>query len=43
MRGVTIFGVRDDRIVWARLYMEEVDRSGEGIDQAVQELTTSTE
>ena len=43
MRGVTIFGARDDRIVWARLYMEEVDRSGEGIDQAVQEITTSTE
>ena len=43
MRGVTIFGIQDDRIVWARLYMEEVDRTGEGIDQAVREITTSTE
>src|SRR5687767_10096996 len=24
MRGVTIFGVRDDRITWGRLYMEGV-------------------
>jgi hypothetical protein len=30
-------------MVWARLYMEEVDRSGEGIDQAVREITTSAE
>src|SRR4051812_6340223 len=25
MRGVTLFGVRDDRIVWGRLYMEETE------------------
>ena len=24
MRGVTIFGIRDDRIVWGRLYLEDV-------------------
>ena len=43
IRGVTIFGIQDDHIVWARLYMEEVDRTGEGIDQAVREIATSTE
>lgn len=39
MRGVTIMGTADDLIIWARLYMEPVDRSGEGIDEAVQTLT----
>ena len=24
MRGVTIFGIRDDRIAWGRLYLEDV-------------------
>lgn len=43
VRGVTIFGVQDDRILWGRLFMDEVDRSGEGIDQAVREITTSAE
>jgi ketosteroid isomerase-like protein len=32
MRGVTIFGVRDNRIVWGRLYMEPVQETGTGID-----------
>jgi hypothetical protein len=41
--GVTIFGVQDDRILWGRLFMDEVDRSGEGIDQAVREITTGAE
>jgi ketosteroid isomerase-like protein len=40
MRGVTIMGIAQDRIVWARLYMEPVDRSGERIDEAVQTLTS---
>ena len=43
VRGVTIFSVRDDRILWGRLFMDEVDRTGEGIDQAVREITTSAE
>jgi ketosteroid isomerase-like protein len=30
MRGVTIQGVRDDRIIWARLYMEPVQEGGAG-------------
>jgi hypothetical protein len=38
MRGVTIFGIRDDRILWGRLYLEDVE-GGQGIDQAVQHMT----
>jgi ketosteroid isomerase-like protein len=38
MGGVTILGVADDRIAWARLYMEEVEEAGEDIDQAVSRL-----
>lgn len=33
--GVIVFGVRDDRIAWARLYVEPVEQSGGGIDAAV--------
>lgn len=36
MRGVTIFGVQDDRIVWGRLYMEPVQVTGAGIDAQMQ-------
>jgi hypothetical protein len=39
MRGVTIMGVRDGRIDWARLYMEPVEEGGTGIDAAVQRLS----
>jgi ketosteroid isomerase-like protein len=42
MRGVTIFGVRDDRLVWGRLYLEDVE-AGQGIDQAVQHMVRRTE
>jgi hypothetical protein len=42
MRGVTIFGIRDDRIVWGRLYLEDV-QPGQGIDQAVQHMTGGTD
>jgi ketosteroid isomerase-like protein len=38
MRGVIVIGVRDDRIAWARLYMEPVEEGGTDIDAAVQEL-----
>jgi ketosteroid isomerase-like protein len=27
MRGVTLFGIEDDRIAWGRLYMEDVEGS----------------
>ena len=43
MRGVTILGIQHDRIVWGRLYLEDVDRSGENIDQAVRRMTTTAE
>ena len=38
MRGVTILVVRDDQIARMRLFMEEVDASGDDIDAAVQQL-----
>jgi hypothetical protein len=41
MRGVTIFGVRDDRIDWGRLYLEDVE-GGQGIDQAVHHMARGT-
>ena len=39
MRGVTLFGVRADKIAWARLYMEPVEEGGTDIEGAVQELS----
>ena len=39
MAGVIVFGVRDDRVAWARLYVEPVEHAGAGIDAAVQEMT----
>ena len=38
MRGVTVIGIRDDKIAWARLYMEPVEEGGGDIEAAVQEL-----
>ena len=43
MRGVTIFGIQHNRIMSGRLYMEDVDRSGGNIDQAVRRMTTTTD
>jgi ketosteroid isomerase-like protein len=37
MCGVCIFGVRDDRIRWGRLYMQDIE-VGSGIDAAVTAL-----
>ncbi len=39
MRGVTICRVRNDRIQWMRLYMEEVQVASDGIDATVRSLT----
>ena len=39
VRGVTVIGVRDDRIVWGRLYMEETEAAGVDIDATMQRLT----
>lgn len=37
-RGVTIFGIRNDRIAWGRLYMEQVEEQGAGIDEVVRQM-----
>ena len=39
MAGVVLFQIRDDLIVAARLYMEEVDRSGADVSQAVETMS----
>jgi len=39
MAGVTVMGVKDDHIVWARLYMEPVEENGQDIDEAVRTIT----
>src|SRR4051794_39056505 len=38
MWGVTVRGVRDEKIPWARLYMESVEQGGADIQGAVREL-----
>jgi limonene-1,2-epoxide hydrolase len=37
--GIVIFGVRDDRIEWARLYLEDVDENGWDIDAELRRMT----
>jgi len=37
-RGMTVWGVRDGLIAWARLYFEPVEEAGEGIDAATRGL-----
>jgi ketosteroid isomerase-like protein len=39
MAGVIVGGVRDDRLRWARLYVEPVEQSGAGIDAAVRGMS----
>jgi hypothetical protein len=39
MAGITLFGVREGRVVWGRLYMEPVEEDGEDIDEAVRDMT----
>ena len=38
MRGVTIMGVENSKIKWARLYVEPVEMSGKGIESAIEEV-----
>jgi ketosteroid isomerase-like protein len=38
-RGMSIFGIRDGRIAWARLYLEETEREGADITETVRRLT----
>ena len=37
-RGMTVWGVRDGVVAWARLYFEPVEETGEGIDAATRGL-----
>jgi limonene-1,2-epoxide hydrolase len=39
MRGITLFEVRQDKIVAGRLYMEEVDRVDAGVEDVVEQLS----
>ena len=39
MAGVSVMGIREDRIVWARLYMEPVEQAGQDIDGAMRTIT----
>src|SRR5919112_3769170 len=39
MAGAIVFGVREGRIAWARLFVEPVERGGAGIDAAVRKMT----
>jgi ketosteroid isomerase-like protein len=39
MAGVIVFGVREDLIAWARLYVEPVEQQGAGIEAAVRDMT----
>jgi ketosteroid isomerase-like protein len=39
MAGVIVAGVRDGRLIWARLYVEPVEEGGAGIDAVVRRMT----
>ena len=42
MRGMTVFEIRNGRIVAGRLYMEEVEEAGADIDETVRRLAEGT-
>jgi limonene-1,2-epoxide hydrolase len=39
VRGITLFEISHDQIVAGRLYMEDVERDGAGIEQAVESIS----
>lgn len=41
LRGVIIHGIANDRIAWARLYLEELAEAGERIDEALHRVADS--
>jgi hypothetical protein len=43
MAGVTIFGVEEDRIVWGRLYVEQVEEDGQDIDETMRTITEGSQ
>jgi len=38
MAGVIVFGIRDGRVAWARLYIEPIEQAGAGIEAAVRDM-----
>jgi limonene-1,2-epoxide hydrolase len=42
IRGVTLFGIENGRMVSGRLYMEEVEEAGRDIDETVHRLAEGT-
>jgi ketosteroid isomerase-like protein len=42
-RGVIVMGVTDDRVAWGRLYADEVEREGAGIDAVVRRMAGTDE
>ncbi len=42
-RGVMVMGVRDDRLAWGRLYVDEVEREGVDIDTIVRRMAGTDE
>ena len=39
MAGIILMGVKEDRVSWARLYMETVGDAGQNIDEAMKTIT----
>ncbi|HEX2741903.1 MAG TPA: nuclear transport factor 2 family protein [Rubrobacter sp.] len=39
MAGVTVMGIKEGRISWARLYMETVEEAGQDIDETMRTIT----
>ena len=37
-RGVLVMGMRDDKIAWGRLYVDEVEQEGADIDETVRQM-----
>ena len=37
-RGVLVVGIRDDRIAWGRLYVDEVEQESAAIDETVRHM-----
>jgi ketosteroid isomerase-like protein len=42
-RGVLIMGVRDDRVAWGRLYVDDVEHEGADIDSVVRRMAGTEE
>jgi hypothetical protein len=43
MAGVTMFSIEEDRIVWGRLYVEQVEEDGQDIDEAMRTITEGSQ